>query len=141
VSVDGEEIARIGSGLLVLLGVETGDGDTDAATLAAKVAKLRIFPDDAKPMNCDVRAAGGAALVVSQFTLAADLSRGNRPSFIRAAPPDEGERLYLLFAEALGAMGVPVATGRFGAMMDVELVNQGPATFVLDLPSGTTRLR
>ena len=141
VTVDGEEVARIGRGLLVLLGVEQGDGDAEAGVLAAKVAKLRIFPDEKKPMNRDVRDVGGEALVVSQFTLAGDLSRGNRPSFVRAAAPDEGERLYLLFAEALRAEGVPVGTGRFGAMMDVELVNAGPATFVMELAPGSTRLR
>jgi len=131
VSVDGQEIARIDGGLLVLLGVEAGDADDDADRLAAKVAKLRIFPDAKKPMNSSVRDVGGAVLVVSQFTLAADLSRGNRPSFVRAAAPAEAERLYLRFATVLAAQGVPVATGRFGAMMDVELVNAGPATFVL----------
>ncbi len=131
VSVDGQETARIDGGLLVLLGVEVGDVDDDADRLAAKIAKLRIFPDAKKPMNSSVRDVGGAVLVVSQFTLAADLSRGNRPSFVRAAAPAEAERLYLRFATVLAAQGVPVATGRFGAMMDVELVNAGPATFVL----------
>jgi D-tyrosyl-tRNA(Tyr) deacylase len=140
VRVDGCEVGRVGAGLLVLLGVAQGDDEDTADKLAAKVAKLRIFPDEAKPMNRDVRDIGGSALVVSQFTLAADLSRGNRPSFVRAAPPEEGERLYERFARALGALGVPVETGRFGAMMDVELVNQGPATFVLDLLPGATRL-
>jgi len=139
VRVDGEEIVHIGAGLLVLLGVEQGDGEAESERLAAKIAKLRIFPDEKKPMNRDVRDVGGAVLVVSQFTLAADLSRGNRPSFVRAAPPADGERLYLHFTEALRGLGVPVATGRFGAMMDVELVNQGPATFVLELPPGATR--
>jgi D-tyrosyl-tRNA(Tyr) deacylase len=141
VTVDGEEVARIGRGLLVLLGVEQGDGDAEAGVLASKVAKLRVFPDEKKPMNCDVRDVGGEALVVSQFTLAADLSRGNRPSFVRAAAPGEGERLYLRFAEALRSAGVPVGLGRFGAMMDVELVNAGPATFVMELAPGSTRLR
>ena len=133
VGVDGVEIARIGPGLLVLLGVERGDTDDASRALAAKVARLRVFPDDAKPMNRSVLDTGGAALVVSQFTLAADHSRGNRPSFVRAAEPAEAERLYLAFAAALREHGVPVATGAFGAMMDVELVNSGPATFVLDV--------
>jgi D-tyrosyl-tRNA(Tyr) deacylase len=141
VRVDEDEVAAIDRGLLVLVGVEAGDGDAEADALALKVAKLRIFPDDKKPMNRDVRDIGGAALVVSQFTLAADLSRGNRPSFVRAAAPDEGDRLYQRFAASLGAAGVPVSTGRFGAMMDVELVNEGPATFVLELAPGSTRLR
>jgi len=131
VAVDGEEVARIGRGLLILCGVERGDGDSEAERLAAKVAKLRIFPDDRKPMNVDVRAVDGAALVVSQFTLAGDCTKGNRPSFVHAADPAEGERLYLAFARALAAAGVPVQTGRFGAMMAVSLVNDGPVTFTL----------
>ena len=140
VAVDGTEVARIGAGFLVLLGVEDGDGAREADTLAGKVARLRVFPDDAKPMNRDVRDVGGAVLVVSQFTLAADHGKGNRPSFIRAAEPGEGERLYERFVAALAAESVPVEKGRFGAMMDVALVNQGPATFVLHLPPGATRL-
>ena len=140
VAVDGAEVARIGAGVLVLLGVEQGDTDREAEILAGKVARLRVFPDERKPMNRDVLAAAGEALVVSQFTLAADHAKGNRPSFIRAAEPAEGERLYEVFAAALDAAGVPTRTGRFGAMMDVALVNQGPATFVLHLPPGATRL-
>jgi len=140
VAVDGEELARIGPGLLVLLGVEEGDDEAQACALAAKVAKLRIFPDDLKPMNRSLLDSAGAALVVSQFTLAADVSKGNRPSFIRAAPPALGEALYVHFAAQLEAAGVPVRTGRFGAMMDVSLVNQGPATFVLAVPPGETRV-
>ena len=136
VSVDGAEIASIGRGLLVFVGVEQGDGDREADLLAAKIAKLRVFPDDAKPMNRGVLDVGGAALVVSQFTLAADVSGGNRPSFIRAAPLADAERLYLRFAEALRAAGVPTRTGRFAAEMQVELVNDGPATFVLSCAPG-----
>lgn len=136
VDVAGERIAAVGRGLLVLVGVERGDTEGDADALAAKVAKLRIFPDDAKPMNVDVRAVGGAALVVSQFTLAGDVSGGNRPSFVGAAAPAEGERLYLRFADALRAAGVPAATGRFGADMQVTLVNDGPVTFVLTCRAG-----
>jgi len=132
VTVDGERIASIGRGLLVLLGVERGDTDARADALAAKLAKLRIFPGDGKPMNVDVRAVGGEALVVSQFTLAADTSGGNRPSFLAAAAPDVAERLYLRFAEGLRAAGVPTQTGRFGAHMDVALVNDGPVTILLE---------
>lgn len=131
VTVAGERIASIGRGLLILVGVAAGDTDREADQLAAKVAKLRIFPDAAKPMNVDVQAVAGAALVVSQFTLCADTSRGNRPSFVGAAPPAEAERLYLRFADALRAAGVPVQVGRFAADMAVALVNDGPVTIVL----------
>jgi D-aminoacyl-tRNA deacylase len=136
VHVGEERVAAIGRGVLVLIGVEREDTDRDADLLAAKVAKLRVFPDDAKPMNVDVRAAGGAALVVSQFTLAADVTGGNRPSFVGAAVPAEGERLYLRFAEALRAEGLAVTTGRFAAHMRVALVNDGPVTFVLTTRGG-----
>lgn len=136
VTVGGERIAEIGRGLLVLVGVEAGDGDRDADVLAAKTAKLRIFPDDRKPMNVDVLAAGGAALVVSQFTLAGDVTGGNRPSFVGAAPPAEAERLYLRYADALRAAGIDVRTGRFAADMQVALVNDGPVTFVLTARGG-----
>ncbi len=136
VTVGDERIAAIGRGLLVLLGVEEGDGDREAELLAAKIAKLRIFPDDAKPMNVDVRAVEGEALVVSQFTLVGDVSGGNRPSFIRSAPPEEAERLYLVFADHLAQAGVPTCTGEFAAHMDVALVNDGPVTFVLSCPVG-----
>ena len=131
VTVGGERIAAIGPGLLVLLGVAAGDTDADAERLAAKVAKLRVFPDAHRPMNRDLRDVGGAALVVSQFTLLADTSRGNRPSFLGAAEPVEADRLYLLFARHLAAAGVPVQTGRFAASMQVALVNDGPVTIVL----------
>lgn len=140
VAVEGADVARIGAGLLVLLGVERGDTDREASVLAGKVARLRVFPDAAKPMNRDVRDVGGEALVVSQFTLAADHAKGNRPSFVRAAEPSEGERLYERFTDELRREGVPCSTGCFGAMMDVALVNHGPATFVLHLPPGATRL-
>lgn len=108
-----------------------GDSDAQAERLAAKVAKLRVFKDDQGKMNLSIRDIGGTALVVSQFTLAADL-RGNRPGFSSAAPPSEGERLYLRFARALEAEGVPVATGQFGADMAVSLVNDGPVTIWMD---------
>ncbi|PRX35470.1 D-tyrosyl-tRNA(Tyr) deacylase [Meinhardsimonia xiamenensis] len=128
VDVAGERIAEIGPGLLVLVCAMQGDGEEDARRLAGKIARLRIFRDEAGRMNRSVLDTGGAALVVSQFTLAADTSRGNRPGFSTAAPPGEGERLYRLFAEALAGEGVPVQTGRFGADMAVSLVNDGPVT-------------
>lgn len=132
VRVDGAVIGEIGPGLLILVCAMQGDGEAEADRLAAKIAKLRIFKDDAGKMNLSVADAGGAALVVSQFTLAADISRGNRPGFSTAAPPAEGERLYEYFAGRMQAQGVPVATGRFGADMKVSLVNDGPVTIWLD---------
>lgn len=132
VTVGGETVGEIGPGLLVLLGVGQGDSEREADLLAAKLAKLRIFSDDAGKMNLSVREAGNAALVVSQFTLYADVSRGNRPSFVGAAPPAEGRRLYRYFAEALRAHGLEVATGRFGADMQVSLLNDGPVTVWLE---------
>lgn len=132
VSVGGEVVGEIGPGLLVLVCAMSGDDEAVVAPFAAKVAKLRIFKDEAGKMNRSLADTGGAALVVSQFTLAADTSRGNRPGFSAAAPPEVGERLYLAFAEALRGLGVQVATGRFGADMDVSLTNQGPVTIWLD---------
>lgn len=132
VSVAGEEIAAIGPGLLILLCAMRGDSEATAEALAGRIARLRVFRDAEGKMNRSLLDTGGAALVVSQFTLAADTSRGNRPGFSAAAPPEEGERLYLAFAEALRGKGIPVATGRFGADMDVALVNQGPVTIWLD---------
>jgi len=111
-----------------------GDTEAEAEKLAAKLARLRIFHDEAGKMNRALGDTGGGALVVSQFTLAADTSRGNRPGFSAAAPPEEGERLYLHFAGALAGLGVPVETGQFGADMAVELVNDGPVTIWLDIP-------
>jgi D-tyrosyl-tRNA(Tyr) deacylase len=131
VRVDGAVVGAIGAGLCVLLGVAAGDTDEAARALAEKIAKLRIFPSDHRPIDRSVLDAGGAALVVSQFTLLADTSRGNRPSFVAAAPPADAERLYDAFCEALRAAGVPVATGRFGATMDVTLTNTGPVTILL----------
>lgn len=133
VAVDGEVIGRAGPGLLVLVCAMQGDGQAQADQLAAKIAKLRIFQDEAGKMNLSVRDAGGTALVVSQFTLAADTSRGNRPGFSAAAPPEEGERLYEHFAAALAGQGVPVETGRFGADMKVELLNDGPVTIWMEV--------
>jgi D-aminoacyl-tRNA deacylase len=131
VKVDGALIGETGRGLLILVCAMAGDSAAQAERLAAKIAKLRIFQDDQGKMNLSVRDIGGSALVVSQFTLAADL-RGNRPGFSTAAPPIEGERLYQHFAQALEREGVPVATGRFGADMAVSLINDGPVTIWMD---------
>ena len=123
---------EIGRGLCVLLGVACGDGDEEAMQLAGKVARLRIFPGDDGRFDRSVVDIAGAALVVSQFTLIADTAKGNRPSFADAAPPEQAEALYRRFCEELRVLGVPVETGVFGAKMDVELVNDGPVTIVLD---------
>ncbi len=131
VRVGREVTGRIGRGLVVLLGVALEDTDEEARALAAKIAKLRIFPSELRPTDRSVLDVKGEALVVSQFTLLADTSKGNRPSFVDAARQPEAERLYDLFCTLLREHGVPVATGRFGAMMDVELVNDGPVTIVL----------
>ena len=132
VTVDDVELGRIGPGLLVLICAMQGDTEAEADKLAAKIAKLRIYKDDEGRMNRSLLDSGGAALVVSQFTLAADTSRGNRPGFSTAAPPDEGERLYEYFARALMEQAIPVATGRFGADMAVSLVNDGPVTIWME---------
>lgn len=132
VTSEGEELGAIGAGMLVLLGVMRGDGEAQSRALAQKVASFRFFRDSADRMNLAAGEVGGAVLVVSQFTLAADGKRGRRPSFDRAAEPAIAERLYELFVAEVRACGLPVATGRFGARMEVELVNDGPVTFVLD---------
>lgn len=132
VVVEDECIARIGRGLLVLLGVAVGDSLDQAAWLANKTADIRIFPDDHKPMNASVLDVGGAVLVVSQFTLVADTSRGNRPGFGTAAPPLDAEPLYEQYVAELRARGAMVETGRFGADMQVELLNDGPVTILLE---------
>jgi D-tyrosyl-tRNA(Tyr) deacylase len=132
VRVDGEIVGEIGPGLLVLVCAMEGDTEANADTLAAKISKLRIFKDDADKMNRSVVDTGGAALVVSQFTLAADTSRGNRPGFSTAARPDEGERLYEYFADQLRGHGIQVAQGLFGADMKVALVNDGPVTIWME---------
>ena len=129
--VDREEVGAIGPGLCVLLSVARGDDERVARHLAGRVATLRIFADRDGKMNLDIGAAGGAVLVVSQFTLHADASRGHRPSFIAAAPAELAERLCALFAGELRRLGLTTATGRFGAHMEVELVNDGPVTIVL----------
>jgi D-aminoacyl-tRNA deacylase len=131
VQVDGSVVGEIGGGLVVLLGVAQGDTETEARRLAAKVARLRIFEDQAGKFDRSLVDVGGAALVISQFTLIADTRKGNRPSFSGAARPDEAEPLYDRFCEALAADGVPVQRGVFGARMAVELVNEGPVTIVL----------
>ncbi|TMV87931.1 D-tyrosyl-tRNA(Tyr) deacylase [Thioclava sp. BHET1] len=132
VTVEGTRISEIGPGLLILVCAMAGDGEEQAEKLAARVAKLRIFKDDAGKMNRSVSDIGGACLVVSQFTLAADTSRGNRPGFSSAAPPEDGARLYEHFAAHLATLGLPVQTGRFGADMKVALLNDGPITIWMD---------
>lgn len=131
VTVDARVVGEIGPGLLILLCAMQGDTEAQADRLAAKIAKLRIFKDDAGKMNRSILDTRGAALVVSQFTLAADL-RGNRPGFSTAAPPDEGRRLWLHFIAGLAARGIPTAQGEFGADMAVALVNDGPVTIWMD---------
>lgn len=130
--VDGRTVAAIDRGLLALLGVERGDGPADADELADKTAELRIFADHEGRMNRSVEQVGGSVLVVSQFTLAACTRKGRRPSFHLAADRDLAEGLYVRFAERLAARGLPVARGIFQAMMEVELVNDGPVTILLD---------
>ena len=132
VTVDGETVGEIGPGLLVLLGVTHHDTEAEARKLAQKIAKLRIFNDDAGKMNRSVKDVGGAALVVSQFTLYAETSGGNRPSYIQAARPEQATPLYETFSELLRLEGLTVANGIFGADMDVELLNRGPVTIWLD---------
>ncbi|MDO8885118.1 MAG: D-aminoacyl-tRNA deacylase [Pseudotabrizicola sp.] len=132
VSVDGTITGEIGPGLLILICAMADDTDAQADAMATKIAKLRIFKDDEGKMNLSVRDIGGAALIVSQFTLAADL-RGNRPGFSTAATPDEGKRLYDYFTTRIAATGIPTANGIFGADMDVSLNNDGPVTIWLEI--------
>ncbi|HXG60132.1 MAG TPA: D-aminoacyl-tRNA deacylase [Planctomycetota bacterium] len=140
VTVEGAVVGAIGRGLLIFLGVERGDGDPQADALARKIAGLRLFEDPAGKMNLSNEDIGGDYLVVSQFTLCADLSRGKRPGFDRALPPPESERLYRRFCERLAAdTGRPVRTGTFGASMIVSLKNEGPATFLVRVPPDQTR--
>jgi D-tyrosyl-tRNA(Tyr) deacylase len=131
VLVGGETVGEIGAGLCVLLGIAAGDEAADAERLAGKISRLRIFEDERGRFDRSLLDTGEAALVVSQFTLIADTAKGNRPSFAAAAPPEEAEPLYRSFCEALEALGVSVATGVFGARMQLELVNEGPVTIVL----------
>ena len=137
VRVDGEVVGRIAKGMLILLGVLAGDGPEEADRLAERAAGFRFFRDDGGRMDRSVLETGGSALVVSQFTLAADGRKGRRPSFDRAAPPAEAEVLCERFVRRLRELGVPTETGRFGAMMEVELVNDGPVTFVLERSAST----
>jgi D-aminoacyl-tRNA deacylase len=130
VRVDGEVVGEIARGVMLLVGVEKGDADADADVTARKIAALRIFPGKT-PMDQTLGEVGGACLVVSQFTLCASLAKGNRPSFEPAEAPARAEALYLRVADGLRAVGLPVATGRFGADMAVELVNDGPVTFLV----------
>ena len=132
VAVEGETVASIGRGLLLLVGVAQEDGEEEARRLAAKCAELRVFSDVEGKFNLSLLDVGGGALVVSQFTLLADTRRGRRPSFTGAAPPESAEPLVEAFARALREAGAPTQTGRFGAKMTVELVNDGPVTIVLD---------
>ena len=132
VAVDGREVGSIGQGLALLVGFTLGDGPEQVEWMAEKVACLRVFGDDEGKMNRDVREADGAVLVVSQFTVYGDTRKGRRPSFIHAAPPETAEPLYESFVVALRERGLEVATGVFGAVMEVSLVNDGPVTLVLD---------
>jgi D-tyrosyl-tRNA(Tyr) deacylase len=132
VTVEGCVTGAIGKGLLVLVGIGHGDTEETARALAAKIARLRIFQDAEGKMNLSVQDVGGGVLAVSQFTLLADTRKGNRPSFIDAAPPEAANRLYEAFCAALADLGLPVARGIFGAHMDVRLTNDGPVTIILD---------
>ena len=132
VIIEEKEYSRIGNGLLVLLGVEKEDTAQDAEMLARRIVELRIFEDDAGKMNRAIAEVGGQILAVSQFTLLGDCRRGRRPSFDPAAPPDVARSLYEKFVSEIGGLGIPVSTGVFQAMMNVELTNQGPVTFILD---------
>ncbi len=133
VSVDGKTIAEIGSGLVILLGVAPEDGEENAAALARKIAMLRIFEDDQEKMNLSLLEVKGEAIVVSQFTLFADTRKGNRPSFVAAAPPEIARPLADRFADLLAAQGVPTQRGEFGAHMLVEIENDGPVTIWLEM--------
>ena len=133
VNIGGEKISEIGSGLMILLGIATGDDQTDVEWLCGKIARMRVFPDEDGKMNRSILDTGGAVLVVSQFTLQASTKKGNRPSFLAAATPDHSEPLYEKFCEALSAeMGKPIARGIFGADMQVSITNCGPVTLWLD---------
>jgi D-tyrosyl-tRNA(Tyr) deacylase len=136
VVVDGETVGQIGAGLLVLLGVGHDDGPAESAALVDKILGLRIFPDGNDKMNRSVVDIGGKILVVSQFTLLADISKGRRPSFTAAATPQAAAKMVDLVVELTEARGIGVATGRFGAMMNVELLNAGPVTIVMDVSDG-----
>ena len=141
VSVEGEIRGQIGAGFLVLIGVEEGDGDADFRYIAEKVPNLRVFEDEQGKMNRSIQDIGGEILSISQFTLFADVHKGNRPSFIKAGKPEHADLMWIKFNEALRSGGVPVKEGRFGAHIRVGLVNDGPVTIVIDtehdMPDGT----
>lgn len=139
VVVEGQKVGAIEHGLLILVGVEQGDDERDSSFLARKTAELRIFSDENGKMNRSVQDVGGSVLVVSQFTLIADWRKGRRPSFIRAADPKEGQRLYEHFAQQLRKLQLPVETGVFGADMQVSLVNDGPVTLLLEHQYGAEK--
>jgi D-tyrosyl-tRNA(Tyr) deacylase len=132
VTVSNKVVGQISHGLVILLGVQKNDTEKDADYLVHKISGLRIFSDENDKMNLSIKDMGGSALVISQFTLCGDTKKGRRPSFIQAAAPEDGNRLYEYFMSELEREGVPVQSGEFGAMMDVELVNNGPVTFVLN---------
>ena len=132
VIIEGKEYSRIGPGVLILLGIEKEDTPEEAQALARRIVELRIFQDEAGKMNRSISEVGGRILVVSQFTLLGDCRKGRRPSFDPAAPPELAKPLYQIFINEVDGLGIPVATGVFQVMMDVELTNQGPVTFILD---------
>ena len=132
VTVSEKVVGEIDNGLVILLGVQKGDTEKDADFLVNKISGLRIFSDESDKMNLSIKDVDGSALVISQFTLCGDLKKGRRPSFVNAAPPEDGNRLYEYFMAELNQSGVQVQSGEFGAMMNVELVNDGPVTFVLN---------
>ena len=132
VMVSEKVVGEIDNGLVILLGVQKGDTEKDANFLVNKISGLRIFSDENDKMNLSIKDVNGSALVISQFTLCGDTKKGRRPSFIKAATPDDGNRLYEYFMSEMKKSGVPIESGEFGAMMDVELVNNGPVTFVLN---------
>jgi len=134
VSVDSAIVGEIGAGTVVLLAVAKGDSESDAEWLARKIVDLRMFGDSDGKMNLSLKDMGGSILAISQFTLAGSCDKGRRPSFVDAAPPEEGKRLYEYFVEQVTGMGIPVATGIFQADMKVSLINDGPVTFILDSP-------
>jgi D-tyrosyl-tRNA(Tyr) deacylase len=132
VTVSNKVVGEISHGLVILLGVQKNDTENDAEFLMKKICGFRIFNDENDKMNLSIKDVNGSALVISQFTLCGDTKKGRRPSFIKAATPDDGNRLYEYFMSEMKKSGVPIESGEFGAMMDVELVNNGPVTFVLN---------
>ena len=132
VTVSDKVVGKISHGLVIFLGVQKNDTENDAEFLVNKICGLRIFNDENDKMNLSIKDVNGSALVISQFTLCGDTKKGRRPSFIKAATPDDGNRLYEYFMSEMKKSGVPIESGEFGAMMDVELVNDGPVTFVLN---------